>query len=205
MHFIPNHTSIKGYSDILDTSARCGISYSGIKITLKYWLEFLYWIGRLSKAHKNKEKEKEREKERQRREERERRSSGDEAKHRSSERDGGKDERKRKHRESSHDRYTSFKSLNIWTLKYIWNFHVFLNVSVFYFFSLNCREKPPVKEARRPPAPPSWLQRDLKVRFIDKAFKGGRYYNSKVLMNTWILHLCLLWIMELLLLSLSLV
>ncbi|XP_054464930.1 G-patch domain and KOW motifs-containing protein [Anoplopoma fimbria] len=42
------------------------------------------------------------------------------------------------------------------------------------------REKPPVKESRRPPAPPSWLQRDLKVRFIDKAFKGGRYYNSKM-------------------------
>ncbi|XP_074538255.1 G-patch domain and KOW motifs-containing protein [Halichoeres trimaculatus] len=42
------------------------------------------------------------------------------------------------------------------------------------------REKPPVKEARRPPAPPSWLQRDLKVRFIDKSFKGGRYYNSKM-------------------------
>ncbi|XP_069560388.1 G-patch domain and KOW motifs-containing protein [Brachyistius frenatus] len=42
------------------------------------------------------------------------------------------------------------------------------------------RDKPPVKEARRPPAPPSWLQRDLKVRFIDKAFKGGRYYNSKM-------------------------
>ncbi|XP_076597319.1 G-patch domain and KOW motifs-containing protein [Chaetodon auriga] len=42
------------------------------------------------------------------------------------------------------------------------------------------REKPPVKEARRPPAPPSWLQRDLKVRFIDRAFKGGRYYNSKM-------------------------
>lgn len=42
------------------------------------------------------------------------------------------------------------------------------------------REKPPVKEARRKPAPPSWLQRDLKVRFIDKAFKGGKYYNSKV-------------------------
>ncbi|XP_041655593.1 G-patch domain and KOW motifs-containing protein [Cheilinus undulatus] len=42
------------------------------------------------------------------------------------------------------------------------------------------REKPPVKEARRPPAPPSWLQRDLKVRFIDKTFKAGRYYNSKM-------------------------
>ncbi|XP_061702281.1 G-patch domain and KOW motifs-containing protein [Syngnathoides biaculeatus] len=37
------------------------------------------------------------------------------------------------------------------------------------------REKPPEKEA-----PPSWLQRDLKVRFVDKAFKGGRYYNSKM-------------------------
>ncbi|KAL6119336.1 gpkow [Pungitius sinensis] len=42
------------------------------------------------------------------------------------------------------------------------------------------REKPPVKEARRKPPPPSWLQRDLKVRFIDKAFKGGKYYNSKM-------------------------
>ncbi|KAM7411435.1 hypothetical protein PAMA_021434 [Pampus argenteus] len=42
------------------------------------------------------------------------------------------------------------------------------------------REKPPEKEARRPPAPPSWLQRDLKVRFIDKSFKGGKYYNSKM-------------------------
>ncbi|KAI4800515.1 hypothetical protein KUCAC02_009657 [Chaenocephalus aceratus] len=30
------------------------------------------------------------------------------------------------------------------------------------------------------PAPPSWLQRDLKVRFIDKSFKGGKYYNSKM-------------------------
>nr|XP_046251545.1 G-patch domain and KOW motifs-containing protein [Scatophagus argus] len=102
-------------------------------------------LSRLSKAHKDKEKEKEREKEQQRREERERRSNGDEAKHKSSDRDGGKDERKRKHRDSSRD-----------------------------------REKPPVKEARRPPPPPSWLQRDLKVRFIDKAFKGGKYYNSKM-------------------------
>lgn len=50
-----------------------------------------------------------------------------------------------------------------------------------FFFCFLSREKPPVKEARRPPTPPSWLQRDLKVRFIDKAFKGGRYYNSKVL------------------------
>ncbi|XP_041859814.1 G-patch domain and KOW motifs-containing protein [Melanotaenia boesemani] len=42
------------------------------------------------------------------------------------------------------------------------------------------RDKPPVKEARQAPAAPSWLQRDLKVRFIDKAFKGGKYYNSKM-------------------------
>lgn len=42
------------------------------------------------------------------------------------------------------------------------------------------RDKPPVKEAKQPAAPSSWLQRDLKVRFIDKVFKGGRYYNSKV-------------------------
>ncbi|XP_029520763.1 G-patch domain and KOW motifs-containing protein [Oncorhynchus nerka] len=35
------------------------------------------------------------------------------------------------------------------------------------------REKP--RKASSP-----WLQRDLKVRFVDKAFKGGRYYNSKM-------------------------
>ncbi|KAL1020988.1 hypothetical protein UPYG_G00007310 [Umbra pygmaea] len=39
------------------------------------------------------------------------------------------------------------------------------------------RLKPPVKQ---PPAAPSWLQRDLKVRFVDKLFKGGKYYNSKM-------------------------
>ncbi len=44
------------------------------------------------------------------------------------------------------------------------------------------REKPPpAKESRPSPPAPSWLQRDLHVRFIDKAFKGGKYYNSKVL------------------------
>ncbi|XP_060930801.1 G-patch domain and KOW motifs-containing protein [Limanda limanda] len=42
------------------------------------------------------------------------------------------------------------------------------------------REKPSSKEARQPPAPRPWLQRDLKVRFIDKTFKGGKYYNSKM-------------------------
>ncbi|CDQ69150.1 unnamed protein product [Oncorhynchus mykiss] len=39
------------------------------------------------------------------------------------------------------------------------------------------REKP---MAKLPPALSPWLQRDLKVRFVDKAFKGGRYYNSKM-------------------------
>ncbi|XP_071021724.1 G-patch domain and KOW motifs-containing protein-like [Oncorhynchus clarkii lewisi] len=39
------------------------------------------------------------------------------------------------------------------------------------------REKP---MAKLPPASSPWLQRDLKVRFVDKAFKGGRYYNSKM-------------------------
>uniref|UniRef100_A0A672S0E9 G-patch domain and KOW motifs-containing protein n=1 Tax=Sinocyclocheilus grahami TaxID=75366 RepID=A0A672S0E9_SINGR len=43
------------------------------------------------------------------------------------------------------------------------------------------REKPPpAKESRPSPPAPSWLQRDLHVRFIDKAFKGGKYYNSKM-------------------------
>ncbi|KAI1891196.1 hypothetical protein AGOR_G00162460 [Albula goreensis] len=42
------------------------------------------------------------------------------------------------------------------------------------------REPPPVKESRLCPPPLSWLQRDLRVRFIDKAFKGGKYYNSKM-------------------------
>ncbi|NP_001007208.1 G-patch domain and KOW motifs-containing protein [Danio rerio] len=43
------------------------------------------------------------------------------------------------------------------------------------------REKPPpAKESRSSPPAPSWLQRDLRVRFIDKAFKGGKYYNSKM-------------------------
>lgn len=42
------------------------------------------------------------------------------------------------------------------------------------------RARPSVKEPRQAPAPPSWLQRDLKVRFIDKAFKGGKFYNSKM-------------------------
>ncbi|XP_051525840.1 G-patch domain and KOW motifs-containing protein-like [Myxocyprinus asiaticus] len=43
------------------------------------------------------------------------------------------------------------------------------------------RDKPPpTKESRPSPPAPSWLQRDLRVRFIDKSFKGGKYYNSKM-------------------------
>ncbi|XP_020785337.2 G-patch domain and KOW motifs-containing protein [Boleophthalmus pectinirostris] len=42
------------------------------------------------------------------------------------------------------------------------------------------RDKPSIKEPKRSSVPPSWLQRDLKVRFIDKTFKGGKYYNSKM-------------------------
>ncbi|XP_018580756.2 G-patch domain and KOW motifs-containing protein [Scleropages formosus] len=41
------------------------------------------------------------------------------------------------------------------------------------------QKPPPLKESRQPSAP-SWLQRDLRVRFIDKTFKGGKYYNSKM-------------------------
>ncbi|XP_061760085.1 G-patch domain and KOW motifs-containing protein [Nerophis ophidion] len=46
--------------------------------------------------------------------------------------------------------------------------------------SSNDRKKSSEKEAKPPKAPPSWLQRDLKVRFVDKTFKAGRYYNSKM-------------------------
>lgn len=54
---------------------------------------------------------------------------------------------------------------------------------VFFFYLYDFREKPPpVKESRS--SPPPWLQRDLRVRFLDKAFKGGKYYNSKVALHT---------------------
>ncbi|KAM8754294.1 G-patch domain and KOW motifs-containing protein [Acanthopagrus schlegelii] len=109
-------------------------------------------LSRLSKAHKDKEKEKEkqREKEKQGREERERKSNGVEGKHRKTREKSSERDGGKDDRKRKHRE------------------------------SSQDREKPPVKEARLPPAPPSWLQRDLKVRFIDKAFKGGRYYNSKM-------------------------
>ncbi|XP_015822736.2 G-patch domain and KOW motifs-containing protein [Nothobranchius furzeri] len=115
------------------TVSQYGVRLVGRKEYDKYSKD----LSRLSKAHKDKEKERER-----RGREEKSIGSSDKAKHKSSERDGGKDERKRKHREDG--------------------------------------DKPPVKEAKKPAAPPSWLQRDIKVRFIDKAFKGGRYYNSKM-------------------------
>ncbi|MBN3312502.1 GPKOW protein, partial [Atractosteus spatula] len=34
-----------------------------------------------------------------------------------------------------------------------------------------------------PPGALSWLQRDLRVRFIDKKFKEGKYYNSKMIIE----------------------
>ncbi|XP_073496019.1 G-patch domain and KOW motifs-containing protein [Phyllobates terribilis] len=42
------------------------------------------------------------------------------------------------------------------------------------------REKEKKKQKREEP---SWLHRDLKVRFIDKRYKGGKYYNSKMLVE----------------------
>lgn len=31
------------------------------------------------------------------------------------------------------------------------------------------------------PRTPHWLRRDLRVRFMDSLYKGGKYYNTKVL------------------------
>ncbi|KAJ8411966.1 hypothetical protein AAFF_G00142330 [Aldrovandia affinis] len=48
---------------------------------------------------------------------------------------------------------------------------------------LKRRHQDSAREREKPhlaPAMTSWLQRDLMVRFIDKAFKGGKYYNSKM-------------------------
>ncbi|XP_068104468.1 G-patch domain and KOW motifs-containing protein [Hyperolius riggenbachi] len=42
------------------------------------------------------------------------------------------------------------------------------------------REKDKKKQKQEDP---SWLHRDLKVRFIDKHYKGGKYYNSKMLVE----------------------
>ncbi|XP_077139879.1 G-patch domain and KOW motifs-containing protein isoform X2 [Ranitomeya variabilis] len=42
------------------------------------------------------------------------------------------------------------------------------------------RDKEQKKQKREEP---SWLHRDLKVRFIDKRYKGGKYYNSKIVVE----------------------
>ncbi|KAI4897962.1 hypothetical protein NFI96_023218 [Prochilodus magdalenae] len=121
-------------------------------------------LSRLSKAHKEKEKEREREKEReqekeraheeQRREEKESRSNGREER--------GKDRYsdKEREREKEQDRHKKKRKHQE--------------------TSANRERSPPVKESRTSPPVPSWLQRDLRVRFIDKTFKGGKYYNSKM-------------------------
>ncbi|KAM9324910.1 G-patch domain and KOW motifs-containing protein [Gastrophryne carolinensis] len=48
------------------------------------------------------------------------------------------------------------------------------------------RQRSPDKEKDRKKLKqeaPRWLHRDLKVRFIDKHYKGGKYYNSKMLVE----------------------
>ncbi|KAJ8259254.1 hypothetical protein COCON_G00182660 [Conger conger] len=107
-------------------------------------------LSRLGKAHKEKEKEKEK-KDREREKEREEQRSN-----------GQEERRKEKHSDRERDggRDHLKRKHQEWSGE---------------------REKPlPVKEPRLPPPTPSWLQRDLRVRFIDKAFKGGKYYNSKM-------------------------
>ncbi|XP_014117345.1 PREDICTED: G patch domain and KOW motifs-containing protein [Pseudopodoces humilis] len=48
------------------------------------------------------------------------------------------------------------------------------------------RKEPPENERAgkqprgAPPAPPHWLRRDLRVRCVDRAFRGGRFYNCKM-------------------------
>ncbi|XP_063792632.1 G-patch domain and KOW motifs-containing protein [Pseudophryne corroboree] len=39
------------------------------------------------------------------------------------------------------------------------------------------------KKKRQKPEEQNWLYRDLRVRFIDKHYKGGKYYNSKMLVE----------------------
>ncbi|XP_058684597.1 LOW QUALITY PROTEIN: G-patch domain and KOW motifs-containing protein-like [Poecile atricapillus] len=48
------------------------------------------------------------------------------------------------------------------------------------------RKEPPENERAgkqprgAPPVPPHWLHRDLRVRCVDRAFRGGRFYNCKM-------------------------
>nr|DBA21644.1 TPA: hypothetical protein GDO54_018253 [Pyxicephalus adspersus] len=46
------------------------------------------------------------------------------------------------------------------------------------------RPRSPDRDRKKPKQEePSWLHRDLKVRFIDRRYKGGKYYNSKMLVE----------------------
>ncbi|KAL6456744.1 hypothetical protein MHYP_G00352880 [Metynnis hypsauchen] len=122
-------------------------------------------LSRLSKAHKEKEKEREQEKERekeraqeqQRREEKESSSNGRDE--RRKDRHSGRERERDREREKEQERHQKKRKHRE--------------------TSADREKPPPVKESRTSPAP-SWLQRDLRVRFIDKTFKGGRYYNSKM-------------------------
>ncbi|XP_066500917.1 G-patch domain and KOW motifs-containing protein [Hoplias malabaricus] len=118
-------------------------------------------LSRLSKAHKEKEKDREKERERerkaqeqQRREEKQSRSNGREERGKDWNAESVKErdkERERHQKKRTHQETSSD------------------------------RGKPPLaKEPRTSPPTPSWLQRDIRVRFIDKTFKGGKYYNSKM-------------------------
>ncbi|KAF5907300.1 G patch domain and KOW motifs-containing protein, partial [Clarias magur] len=125
-------------------------------------------ISRLSKAHKEKEKKKERENEKER--EREKDRARDQQKR--EEKANGKDEQRRdRQSERGNVRERDQKKRK----------HRETDTD---------RENPPsVKESRS--SPPAWLQRDLRVRFIDKAFKEGKYYNSKMRIEDVIApHIC---------------
>ncbi|KAK2840786.1 hypothetical protein Q7C36_012365 [Tachysurus vachellii] len=114
-------------------------------------------LSRLSKAHKEKEKEKEKEQEREKEKEREKARK----QQKPEEKANVKDERRRdRHLEREKDREHEQRKRK----------HRETDTD---------RDKPPpMKESRSSPS--SWLQRDLRVRFIDKTFKGGKYYNSKM-------------------------
>ncbi|KAG9270357.1 G patch domain and KOW motifs-containing protein [Astyanax mexicanus] len=127
-------------------------------------------LSRLSKAHKEKEKEKEREKEREREKEGKRDKERDRERQRRDEKEStsnGRDERdKDRHshrdgeREKKHDRHEKKRK--------------------HHETSADREKTSPAKVSRTASPTPSWLQRDLRVRFIDKTFKGGKYYNSKM-------------------------
>ncbi|XP_053908248.1 G-patch domain and KOW motifs-containing protein isoform X2 [Cuculus canorus] len=44
-------------------------------------------------------------------------------------------------------------------------------------------ERPPKKQPRGSPPPPRWLRRDLRVRCVHSGFRGGRFYNCKMVVE----------------------